>query len=180
LSFVGIFGQYPQFSDRTNRYIGLRDRVAECFLYSENGAPPSYYGPDLIAIEAYIAFLSRGTLVGPAPPAKFSYRPPKTTDEKAGAEIYAAQCASCHGSNGAGNDAAKLPPLWGRTSFNDRAGMDRIMPAFVRANMPLGRAGSLTDQQAADVSAYILAHPRPHFDPSKLKNISPDEAKFFR
>ena len=66
LSLVGIFGQYPQFSDRSNHVIGMRDRIAECFFFSMNGEPPSYYGPDLIAIEAYIAFLSVGARVGPA------------------------------------------------------------------------------------------------------------------
>jgi thiosulfate dehydrogenase len=180
LSFVWIFGHYPQFSDRTKRFIGLRDRIAECFFFSMNGEPPSYFGPDIIAIEAYIALLSRGSLVGPAPPVTFSYRAPKSTSKKAGAAIYSTQCAACHGSNGAGNEAAKFPPLWGSTSFNDRAGMDRIMPAFVKKNMPLDHPGTLTDQQAADVSAYVLAQPRPRFDPSRLKNISPQEAKFFR
>ncbi len=178
LSLAGIYGEYPQYSRRTKQFVGLRDRIAECFLFSMNGKPPSYYGPDLIAVEAYIAFLSRGARVGPAPPPVRSYAAPKSPDLKSGAKIYTQQCAVCHGSNGAGNQTANFPPLWGATSFNDRAGMDRLMPGFVHANMPLGRAGTLTDQQAADVSAYILSKPRPHYNPSKLKNLSPVELKF--
>jgi len=178
LSFAGIYGQYPEFSQRTKHFVGLRDRVAECFFFSMNGEPPSYYGPDLIAIEAYIAFLSRGSPVGPAPPMVPSYAAPKSKDLKAGAAIYGAQCAVCHGANGAGSATAGFPPLWGPASFNDRAGMDRMMPGFVQANMPLGRGGTLTDQQVADVSAYILSKPRPHFNTSKLTNISPLELKF--
>jgi thiosulfate dehydrogenase len=178
LSLAGIYGEYPQFSRRTNHFVGLRDRIAECFFFSMNGKPPSYYGPDLIAIEAYIAFLSRGARVGPARPPVWSYAAPKSADLKSGAAIYSAQCAACHSSNGAGNEAANFPPLWGPTSFNDRAGMDRMMPGFVQANMPLGRGGTLSDQQAADVSAYVLSKPRPHFKPSKLKNLSPSELKF--
>jgi hypothetical protein len=68
LSLAGIYGQYPRYSRRTKHFVGLRDRIAECFFFSMNGKPPSYYGPDLIAIEAYIAFLSRGARVGPARP----------------------------------------------------------------------------------------------------------------
>src|SRR5580692_8702270 len=133
LSLAGIYGEYPQFSRRTNHFVGLRDRIAECFLFSMNGRPPSYYGPDLIAIESYIAFLSRGARVGPAPPPVRYYVAPKSVDLKSGAAIYGARCAVCHSSNGAGNEIASFPPLWGPTSFNDRAGMDRMMPGFVQA-----------------------------------------------
>src|ERR1700678_1558236 len=178
LSLAGIYGEYPQYSRRTNHFVGLRDRIAECFFFSMNGKPPSYYGPDLIAIEAYIAFLSRGARVGPARQPVWSYAAPKSVDLKSGAAIYSAQCAVCHGSNGAGNETANFPPLWGPTSFNDHAGMDRMMPGFVQANMPLGRGGTLTDQQAADVSAYVLSKPPPRFNPSKLNNLSPSQLKF--
>ena len=112
---------------------------------------------------------SRGARVGPAPAPVWSYVAPKSTDVKSGAAIYSAQCAVCHGSNGAGNATADFPPLWGPTSFNDRAGMDRLMPGFVHANMPLGHAGTLTDQQSADVSAYILSKPRPHLQPASIE-----------
>jgi thiosulfate dehydrogenase len=179
LTFAGILGQYPQFSDRTHHVISLRDRIAECFFYSMNGRPPPYYGRELVAIEAYIGFLSRGSRVDPPTPAPVATGE-KPGDAKAGATLYAAQCVACHGANGAGNVAAKFPPLWGPTSFNDRAGMTRVMAAFVRANMPYGNAGSLSAQQAADVSAYILSHPRPHFDMARLKDVSATEAAYFR
>ena len=149
LSFAGIAGHcHPQYSARTHHVVALRDRIAECFFFSMNGRPPSYFGPDLIAIETYIAYLSRGAVVGPAPPKAFAYRPPTTISATAGKTIYAAQCAACHGATGAGNASAGFPPLWGARSFNDRAGMNRLMPAFVQAHMPLGRGGTLTDQQA--------------------------------
>ncbi len=178
LSLVGIFGQYPQFSQRSNHVIGMRDRIAECFFFSMNGEPPSYYGPDLIAIEAYIAFLSVGARVGPAPPTPRP-EPMPTGAKDAGSTIYTSRCAACHGANGAGNPAAGFPALWGPSSFNNRAGMNHIMPVFVKANMPLGQAGTLTDQEAANVSAYVLSHGRPKFDPSRLPNVTPAELKYF-
>jgi thiosulfate dehydrogenase len=55
------------------------------------------------------------------------------------------------------------PPVWGAQSFAIGAGMARLRTAaaFIRWNMPLDRPGQLTDQQAYDVAAFVLAHPRP-------------------
>jgi thiosulfate dehydrogenase len=35
--------------------------------------------------------------------------------------------------------------------------------AFIRHNMPIDQPGTLTDQQAFDVAAYINGRPRPDF-----------------
>ena len=55
-----------------------------------------------------------------------------------------------------------FPPLWGPDSFNDGAGMHRVLTAarFIKARMPLGEA-DLTDDEAFDVAAFINAQPRP-------------------
>src|ERR1700722_4170159 len=45
LSFAGIAGHYPEYSTRTHTIVALRDRIAECFFFSMNGRPPSYFGP---------------------------------------------------------------------------------------------------------------------------------------
>ena len=54
------------------------------------------------------------------------------------------------------------------TSYNDGAGMDHYerIVGFVRRNMPRGvdpLHPQLTLQQAWDVSAYVIAQPRPHY-----------------
>ena len=64
-SFVGIYGAFPQWNRRAHRVIALQDRIAECFLYSMNGRPPAYDSKAMIAVVAYIAWLSRGTPAGP-------------------------------------------------------------------------------------------------------------------
>ena len=55
-----------------------------------------------------------------------------------------------------------FPPLWGPDSFNDGAGMHRVLTAarFIKARMPFGQP-DLTDAQAFDVAAYINSQPRP-------------------
>jgi thiosulfate dehydrogenase len=40
-------------------------------------------------------------------------------------------------------------------------GRRNTFTSFVRYNMPFDRPGSLTDQQAYDVAAFVLSHPRP-------------------
>jgi thiosulfate dehydrogenase len=90
-------------------------------------------------------------------------------DAGRGAQLYAQRCASCHGQDGAGLKAANgsyvMPPLWGPQSFNDGAGMARasVAAAFVRTKMPLGRGGSLDEQDAWDLAAFMTGAPRPAF-----------------
>jgi thiosulfate dehydrogenase len=53
--------------------------------------------------------------------------------------------------------ATQFPPLWGPDSYNNGAGMTRVLTAaaFVRHNMPLGTtfdAPVLTDADAYDVA----------------------------
>jgi thiosulfate dehydrogenase len=180
-SFVGIAANFPQWNRRANRFITLADRLDECFLYSMNGTPPAPNSREVIALSAYITWLSRGAPIGAGFPDQgfvtvHSASPPNPT---AGAALYAQQCSMCHGADGAGNAAAKFPPLWGPASFNDGAGMNTKMAAFVKANMPLGNPGSLSDQQAVDVSAYVLSHPRPHFDGARIITFPGQPASFF-
>lgn len=180
-SFLGVSAKFPQWNGRAKRYITLEDRLDECFLYSMNGTPPAPNSREIVAMSAYIAWLSRGAPVGVGFPNQgfVTVHAPSPPDRVAGAKLYAAQCAMCHGADGAGNAAASIPPLWGSASFNDGAGMNTKMPAFVKANMPLGKGGSLTDQEAVDVSAFVLSHPRPHFDATRAITFPPQPASFF-
>ena len=54
------------------------------------------------------------------------------------------------------------PALWGARSYTIGASIARIERAasFIRHNMPSDRLGSLTDQQAYDVAAFIDSYPR--------------------
>ena len=180
-SFLGIYALFPQWNKRAHRFIALQDRIAECFLYSMNGRPPAYDSKEMIAITAYIAFLSRGAKVGEGFEGQEPLKLAATTpNPQAGAKLFAARCTACHGANGNGSGMGD-PPLWGPESFNDKAGMSHIdrMAPFVRAAMPQNAPGTLTDQQALDVAAYILAKPRPHFDKSKLVTFPPQAASYF-
>jgi thiosulfate dehydrogenase len=181
-SFAGVYGQFPQWNARAHRMIALQDRLAECFLYSMNGKPPAYNSREMIALVAYIAYLSRGTPVGatPDPAVKLTrFSPPEPASAARGAALYAQRCSACHGTGGAGG--AVFPPLWGARSFNNGAGMHRLwtMAAFVRWNMPQNAPGTLSAQQAYDVAAYVLTHARPRFQGSRAVAFPSRPAKFF-
>jgi thiosulfate dehydrogenase len=73
-----------------------------------------------------------------------------------------------------------MPPLWGKDSYNWGAGMHRINTAasFIKYNMPLGKGGTLSDQQAWDVAAFINKHERPQ-DPRLVEgSIEKTRVKF--
>jgi thiosulfate dehydrogenase len=165
---VGMPALFPMFNARAGHVISLQDRVQECFVRSQNGRPIAYDGVEMRSIVDYIAWLSqpqpdRRPFVGRG----LVQLPNLTPNPTHGAEIYAAQCAGCHGSDGRGRLPA-FPPLWGPDSFNDGAGMNGIpkMAAFVQHNMPQNRMGILSPQEAYDVAAFIHNQPRPTFNPA--------------
>ncbi|HET7814545.1 MAG TPA: c-type cytochrome [Candidatus Baltobacteraceae bacterium] len=180
-SFAGTAASFPQWNKRAKRVIELQDRLAECFLYSMNGHPPAYNSREMVALAAYITYLSRGVKLGtkPDPAVTLASITLPHPDPKAGGAMYSQKCAMCHGAGGAGS--AQIPPLWGSTSFNDGAGMHRLrtMAGFIRYNMPATAPGSLTDRQAFDIAAFVLSHGRPKFQRSKLVEFPAARADYF-
>jgi thiosulfate dehydrogenase len=182
-SFVGLYARFPHWNKRSRRVIALQDRIAECFLRSMNGRPPAYSSREMIAMTAYIAWISRGTPVGEPQHQSESLKarmPAHAPDVTNGAKLYAQKCSMCHQPNGAGISGV-FPPLWGAKSFNDGAGMSHLdkMTRFVRYNMPQNAPGSLTLQQAYDVAAFVLTHSRPHFDGGAMIGWPPRRASTF-
>jgi thiosulfate dehydrogenase len=181
-TFVGIAAQFPQWNKRAHRVIALQDRIAECFLYSMNGHPPAYNSREMLAMVAYITSLSRGTPIGtgPDPGTRLAvFQAPHPIDRAHGQQLYTQKCAACHGGDGAGS--AAFPALWGTASFNWGAGMHRLqtMASFVRYNMPQNAPGSLSDQEAYDVAAFVLSHNRPQFKKSRVIAFPPQPAGYF-
>jgi len=78
---------------------------------------------------------------------------PHPTDQVAwGQELYAKNCASCHGDHGEGGGA---PALVGKDVLGKfKTGKDVF--DFVKANMPPKKAGSLTDEEYAAILAFDL------------------------
>lgn len=159
---VGAFLRYPAYNARAARIFTIEDRINDCFRRSMAGRPLHSESADLRDMVAYLAFLSRGIQSGAD--VKGHGIPkiaPLDVDTARGREIFSATCVRCHGANGGGT--ALAPPLWGAASFSIGAGMARLRTAasFIRHNMPYDLPGTLTDQQAFDVAAYVNSHSRP-------------------
>lgn len=164
-SWIGAFARYPQYRPRSGMVETIEYRVNDCFRRSMNGTALDPAGGDMRDIVAYLAFLSRGVSV--AAPAGPNTRLQKwaafRADSAAGAQVFAASCAKCHGA--AGEGTAVAPPVWGPGSYNVGAGMTRVRTAaeFISRNMPFDAPGTLSDSQAFSVAAFINARPRPDF-----------------
>jgi thiosulfate dehydrogenase len=168
-SWVGVYGRYPQYRPRSATVETIEYRINDCFRRSLNGVVLAVDGPDMRDIVAYLWFLSRDVPIAPPPGNRRQPWAGLTADTAAGATVFAADCLNCHGRDGQGTTIA--PALWGARSYNIGAGMTRVRAAaaFIRENMPYDRPGTLTDQQAFDVAAYVNAHARPDF-PDKLND----------
>jgi thiosulfate dehydrogenase len=181
----GAYGLFPQYRSKNGHVNTFQERIQGCFKYSMNGKAPALGDPVLVALESYAAFLSRGAPMGVKLPGR-GYpklaRPPLAPDHARGRSVYAANCALCHGADGAGQKAdgqTVFPPLWGPRSYNWGAGISDIDKAagFIKANMPFSEGGKLTDQEAWDVAAYIDGKPRPQ-DPRYAGSVEQTRARF--
>src|SRR5262245_35238476 len=135
-----------------------------------------------LAVAAYLAWLSKGHGVGENPPWRGRNAIPaehlvpiEKLDRLRGEAIYAERCTSCHGKDGQGVQIGdkKAGPLWGEDSWNDGAGAARVytLAGIIRYTMPYLDPGSLSDEDAQHVAAFITAQPRPAY-PFKARDYS--------
>lgn len=177
LPIFGLFGEFPRYSSRAGGEISIEERVNACMTRSMNGRALPLWTPEMTAIVAYLKFLSSGAPPGKSLPGLGAGHMPeleRAADPERGRQVYAAGCATCHNAQGSGflrtypsaNPGYLIPPLWGPDSFNDGAGMSRLITAanFIHANMPAGidyLAPRLSTEDAWDVAAYVVSQPRP-------------------
>jgi thiosulfate dehydrogenase len=192
LPVVGIAGAFPEYNKRAGRPISLTDRVIECFLRSENAtgtstrakALPNASSPEVIALSAYLTWLARGYQVGASPAwrgqntiATAAQIPITKLDPKKGRALFTERCAACHGLDGQGILVGdrRPAPLWGPDSWNDGAGAARVytLAGIIRYTMPYVTPGSLTDEEAQQIAAFITSKPRPAF-PFKPRDYPKD------
>ena len=188
LSLATAFNKYPRISPRSAGNETIQERINGCMMRSMNGRALPEKSPEMIAMVSYLHFLADQDAATGASQRK-AHEPPafktpnRAADLRAGEEVFAKRCAACHGQDGAGLAAAPelvhgfvFPPLWGPNSFNDGAGMHRVLTAarFIKARMPLG-SPDLNDDEALDVAAFINSKDRPEM--KGLDSDYPDRSK---
>ena len=165
---------FPRFSGRADAMTDIEDRINECMQRSMNGHPLPMDSPEMIAIASYLRSLGTQYQASGASRRSAEEPPPFKTPNRAadlvkGEAVFGARCRICHGADGEGLLASAerrkgylFPPLWGPDSFNNGAGLHRVLTAarFIKARMPLGEP-TLTDDEAFDVAAFVNSKPRP-------------------
>lgn len=165
-SMVGVTTQFPEYRPREGVVFTLEDRINSSIVRSLNGEKIPEDSEEMRALIAYLTYVSSGIKSGEDIP----WRNQNTMNEipepsvENGEELYEKKsCMSCHATDGAGTGADSGPALWGDNSFNDGAEIGRLskMAGYIKSNMPPNGNDSLTDQEAADLSAFILSRERP-------------------
>jgi thiosulfate dehydrogenase len=182
LPLVGITGMFPEYNRRSGRLFSLGDRIVDCFLRSQNATGnlnaheelPSLTAKEVLALSAYLTWLSQGFEVGKNPPwrgqnaiAASKLLPIAALDPAKGEAIFRDRCTTCHGADGQGVAIGdkKPGPLWGPDSWNDGAGAARVytLAGIIRYSMPYLDPGSMTDEEAQHLAAFINSKPRPAY-----------------
>jgi thiosulfate dehydrogenase len=162
---TGSHARFPKYMARTGAVITLADRVNYCFTRSLAGNVLPVDSREMTDLLSYMAFISEDVPIGVKIAGHDGLIPMKDTldgNADRGAKLFVEKtCVTCHGANGEG--IGVLPPLWGPKSYSIGASMSREERAasFIWHNMPQTAPGSLTPQEAFDLSAYINSHPRP-------------------
>lgn len=179
-NYSAVYATYPKFRERSGATETLATRVNDCFERSLNGKALDTTSKEMTAIIAYIKWLGNDVNKGDKPNGngitEVAYLNRAASPEK-GKLVYDSKCASCHKANGEGvlngdKTVYQFPPLWGKHSYNNGAGLFRLsrFAGFVKSNMPLGATHNntqLTDEEAWDVAAFVNSMPRPKKDLSK-------------
>jgi len=178
---IGIIQRFPQFRGRENKIGTIEERINGCMERSMNGKVMLEDSKEMKAIISYMKWLGRD-----APQdGKFEGTgfltieiPDRAVNLEKGEVTFNNMCSVCHGVNGDGeklpnSNVYKYPPLWGNDSFNNGAGMNRVITAanFIIGNMPFGTTYDspvLTDEEAYDVAGFINQQNRPIKSNSEL------------
>ncbi|MBE1556252.1 c-type cytochrome [Sporosarcina limicola] len=166
-SLVGMSAVYPMFIGRSGQIVTLEERINGCMVRSMNGQKFADDDEDLDAMVAYLTYISEGIPVGAELPwrGQSDMKDVPTPSVADGEELYQQSCIACHAGDGSGTGSNSGPALWGDESFNDGAGIARVskMAGYIKNNMPIGAANTLSDQEASDLAAFILSQDRPEW-----------------
>ncbi|MGC4021204.1 MAG: c-type cytochrome [Cyclobacteriaceae bacterium] len=186
-NFSAVASTYPKFRARSGTIETIEKRVNDCFERSLNGQALAEDTKEMRALVAYLKWIGKEVDKNVTPfgasVVDLVYLDRKADSIK-GKIIYHLQCVRCHGEDGDGvmeenKSEWKYPPVFGEKSFNVGAGLYRLtrFAGYIKSNMPNDISSYekplLTDDEAWDVSAYVLSMSRPSKDFSKdWPNIS--------
>ncbi|HTI12666.1 MAG TPA: c-type cytochrome [Puia sp.] len=198
-NLIASHANYPQYRAREGKVLTLAERVNNCVMRPHNGKPLPLDSKEMIAFLSYLKwinhFAGEGSFKGEKN-LEVSF-PAVAANPDHGRQIYADNCARCHGVNGEGQlrydkVTYTYPPLWGPNAYQPGSSMHRIIKAaqWIKANMPYDKATHdkpfLSDEEALDVAAFVnddRLHARPtiksfDYPHPEEKSIDYDHAPF--
>ena len=170
---IGVVKRFPQYRGREDKMGTIEERINGCMERSMNGKVIPEDSEKMKSLLAYMEWLGR------AAPSNGKIEgqgfltieiPDRAVDLQHGEQVFVKNCVECHGADGQGESQADgtylYPPLWGNDSYNNGAGMTRVITAaqFIKGNMPYGTTFDnpvLTDEEAYDVAGDINQKLRP-------------------
>lgn len=174
-NYSAVASTYPKYRARSGSVEDIYKRVNDCFERSLNGKALDTSSKEMHAIVAYIHWLGKDVPKGKKSKGsglKDLAFLGRAASVASGKSIYIQKCQSCHQANGEGiltgdKTAYTYPPLWGKHSYNDGAGLYRLsnFAKFIKYNMPQGAtytSPQLSDEEAWDLAAFVNSQERPH------------------
>jgi len=176
-NYGSVASMYPKYRNRSGTVENVTKRINDCFERSLNGEPLDTLSAEMLAMKAYITYIGsdveKGKKAYGSGLKSFGYLN-RAADKVKGKQVYIAQCQTCHQADGQGlmaesGDEYTYPPLWGKHSYNDGAGLSRVtnFAKYAKFNMPLGATYDkpiLSDEDAWDVAAFVNSQYRPHIE----------------
>ncbi len=148
INYSAVAATYPLFRPRANKKISIVGRINGCFERRMNGEVLDSTTKEMKALVAYMEWLGKDVPKGVKPDNAGIKKLPYlniAANPKSGQAVFIKDCQVCHGAKGDGILNAKgneytYPPLWGKDSYNDGAGLYRLgnFAGFVKYNMPFG------------------------------------------
>lgn len=173
-NYGGVYSTYPKIRARSGTSEDIQKRINDCFERSLNGEPLERDSREMKAMAAYINWVGKDVAKGQIPKGAGIYELPlldRAADPAKGKLVYQNHCQKCHAADGQGGpipdeSGENYPPLWGKNSYTNAAGLFRLsrIAGYVKANMPFGTTFEkpvLTDEEAWDVAAYVSSLQRP-------------------
>ena len=117
MPLTGIWGQFPQYRGREGAVDTLEVRINGCMERSMDGRALPPEGREMVAMLAYMRWLSGGIPAGATLIGAGTMRikePARAADPAHGAQVYADTCAACHGADGSGSAPRRAPAISSR------------------------------------------------------------------
>jgi thiosulfate dehydrogenase len=176
-NYGSVYSMYPKMRARSGQVEDLYKRISDCMERSLNGQTLKKDSKEIQAMIAYIEYIGKDVAKNQEAIAAGIYNLEyldRAANPITGKVLYDKKCTTCHQTYGQGkmtadNKEYTYPPLWGKNSFNQGAGLYRVsrFAGYIKYNMPQGATydnPQLSDEEAWDIAAYVATQPRPTKD----------------